>query len=50
MKEESHEEKVGLLFYGSEKPTFWLGLLLFMEEKSWDSYFLQKGSPGLILL
>ena len=30
MKEESHEE-VGLLFYGSGMPTFWLGLILFIE-------------------
>ena len=34
MKEESHKEEMGLQFYGSGTPIFWLRLLLFIE---WES-------------
>ena len=39
MKEESHEEEVGLLFYGSGTPIFWLGLLLFIDGSSRTAIF-----------
>ena len=39
MKEESHDEEMGLIFYGSGTPTFWLGLLLFIEGESQTPVF-----------
>ena len=32
LKETPEKKKMGLLFFGSGTPTFWLGLLLFIQE------------------
>ena len=45
MKEESHGEEMGLLFYGSGMPTFWLRLLLFIEEESQTPNFKIQVGP-----
>ena len=34
LSKESHEKKMGLVFWGSGTPTFWLGLLLFIKRES----------------
>ena len=32
-------KKMGLLFFGSGTPTFWLGLLLFIKREPWTPTF-----------
>ena len=42
ISKESHKKKkkkMGLLFWGSGTPTFWLGLLLFIKRESWTPTF-----------